>query len=181
MTESTPRPKKTKKSKKIMKCQKKSVGWDALAHTNLFLVTNLVLCFWCFVTGRFGLLFSFISRARLKSGWVVGATFSWKLAKLGFHIRACSWLMVPTWCGPVLTCFFVFSDFIQMSNLSTEFIDCCARQLGGKRLHVQFAWEQTQFDQFCRRNRNQSFVLLTGWILQFLETPVTTLSPGLRD
>jgi hypothetical protein len=45
--------------------------------------------------------------------------------------------------------------FIDMSSLSTEFIDVCARQLGGKRLHVKFSWEDTQFEQFLTKKPRQ--------------------------
>ena len=72
-------------------------------------------------------------------------------------------LMVQTLCGPLLTCLCFFSDSIQMSSLSTEFIDCCARQLGGKRLHVQFAWEQTQFDQFLTK-KQKPIIKAPDWV-----------------
>ena len=50
-----------------------------------------------------------------------------------------------------------------MSSLSTEFIDACARQLGGKRLQVKFSWEDSQFEQFLSKKPRQILVA-PDWI-----------------
>ena len=58
-----------------------------------------------------------------------------------------------------------FSGFIpvDMSSLSTEFIDACARQLGGKRLQVKFSWEDSQFEQFLSKKPRQ-ILIAPDWI-----------------
>ena len=63
-----------------------------------------------------------------------------------------------------LLCGFLLVRFgAVMSQLSTGFIDSCARDLGGEQLQIRFGWEQTQFEQFLSK-RPRSLIRAPDWV-----------------
>ena len=80
--------------------------------------------------------------------------------------------MVQTWLGPLSVFLHFFSDFqtllyfdsdFQMSMLSTEFIDACARDLGAKRLHVHMFWEHSQFETLLTK-KTRPIIRAPDWV-----------------
>ena len=95
--------------------------------------------------------------------WVGGGSNCFPLVgtrEIGFSWMIKFWTLVLT-----LVLIVTFSGFIpvDMSSLSTEFIDACARQLGGKRLQVKFSWEDSQFEQFLSKKPRQ-ILIAPDWI-----------------
>eukprot|EP00435_Cladocopium_sp_Y103_P059180 s502_g21.t1 len=82
-----------------------------------------------------------------------------------FAIRLCFFLVVTWLC-----------ESAKMSKLSTEFIDACARELGGKRLLVHFPWENSQFEPMMTK-KPRSVIRPPEWF-DMPQSEVTESGPG---
>eukprot|EP00435_Cladocopium_sp_Y103_P001622 s4577_g1.t1 len=73
-------------------------------------------------------------------------------------LTECMWFLLA-----ILLENFAWYSFSWMPPLSSEFIDSCARELGGKRLLIDFPWEKTQFETLLSK-KQRTVIKPPDWI-----------------